>query len=300
MRLPDRLVRTLHDVHEDAEPWLAAFVGHLRACEARWCIRATGLVPDLSYNVVAYAEGVDGNRFILKMSPAGAELSREIAALRLYHGDGIAKLIEADETVGALLIERLEPGVSLWRMEDDEEAARTAAGLMRQLWRPVAEPHPFLPLGRWAEGLKNLRARYHGGTGPLPGDLVARAEGIFAELLGSTAPVLLHGDLHHGNILSAKRQPYLAIDPKGVVGDAGYEVGAFLCNFVPEIASRRRIRGLLEHRVRVFSEVLGMDAQEVAAWGLAQAVLSAWWSLEDHGEGYEPALRCAALLKELC
>jgi streptomycin 6-kinase len=124
---------------------------------------------------------------------------------------------------------------------------------------------------------------------------VDTAERLFAELLASQAePVLLHGDLHHFNILAAERQPWLALDPKGVVGEPAYEVGALLRNPSPDQPAHVQAR-----RVAQLAEALALDRERLLGWGVAQAVLSGWWMYEDHGYGWEPALACAEVLAGL-
>ncbi|CAN5852049.1 aminoglycoside phosphotransferase family protein [soil metagenome] len=276
MNLPTDLVQKLYDVHEDAAPWLAELDGLIVGLETRWHIRVTGLVEELSYNVVAFAEGEEGAPYVLKLSPPSEDFSREILALRLYDGDGICRLVEANEEVGAMLLERLQPGVSLWNTDDDEGATRTAAELMQRLWRPVTEPNSFRSLRSWA---RELYAYPQQTVGILPHAFVDKAVEVFDELLQDPQPpVLLHADLHHGNILSADRAPFLAIDPKGIVGPRGYDVANFLRNPLG-LEQRPDLRRILDARVNIFSEMLGMSPEEVAAWGFAHGVLSAVWSL---------------------
>ena len=230
MKLPTHLIRTLTGVHPDAEDWLSAFPAYLEQLEQTWNIRATGLVEDLSFNVVAFAEGDDGTPYILKMSPPSDDFLREIAALELYGGDGIAKLVRADEQGGAMLLERLHPGTSFWRTEDDELATRTCAELLLQLWRPVEDTTPFRNLKSWTRALPAY-VEENPNDGTIPRDLARKANALLSELLQEESdPMLLHADLHHGNILAATRQPYLAIDPKGIVGARAFDVTAFLGN----------------------------------------------------------------------
>ncbi len=278
MNLPASLIQKLHDVHEDAAPWLMGLNELVAGLESRWHIRVTKLVEELSYNVVAFAEGSDGTPYVLKLSPPSDDLTREIAALRLYDGDGICRLIEADAKVGAVLLERLYPGISLWNTDDDEGATRIAAELLQRLWRPVAKPNSFRPLRSWA---RELYAYPQQTVRPLPRNLVDKATALFDELLQTTeVPVLLHADLHHGNILSADRAPYLAIDPKGIIGPRGYDVATFLRN--PWGVERQPdLRRVLDTRVNIFSEMLSLSPYEVAAWGFAHGVLSAVWSLTE-------------------
>src|SRR5262249_48229170 len=149
---------------------------------------------------------------------------------------GMVRLLAGDQERGIMLLERLRPGVSLLHHADDAAATEIAARVMCQIWRPVPPDHPFPTAARWASGLQRLRARYDGGTGPLPTAMVERAEALFVELLATSAePVLLHGDLHHDNILSAEREPWLAIDPKGLVGEPAYEPGSWLRNWLPKL-----------------------------------------------------------------
>ncbi|MCG2718424.1 MAG: aminoglycoside phosphotransferase family protein, partial [Nanoarchaeota archaeon] len=90
----------------------------------------------------------------------------------------------------------------------------------RQLWLPVTDARPLLTVESWTAGLRKLGPHFGGTTGPFPEYLVDAAEQILAEFIPSMGErVLLHGDLHHWNILSAKRQPWLALDPKGVTGE---------------------------------------------------------------------------------
>jgi streptomycin 6-kinase len=121
----------------------------------------------------------------------------------------------------------------------------------------------------------------------------------YMELVRSTAqPVVLHGDLHHDNILSAGRQPWLAINPKGVVGDPAYETGTFIRNRLPEPPTGMATARLLRRRVDLLSEHLNLDRVRVRGWALAVTVLAAWENIEDHGRGWEDKIAIADYLAE--
>ncbi len=111
--------------------------------------------------------------------------------------------------------------------------------------------------------------------------------------------MLLHGDFHHYNILAAERQPWLAIDPKGVVGDPAYETGAFLYNRLPDELQPDELRAILARRVEQLAVELTLDRDRILGWGLAQAVLSAWWSYEDHGHGWDEVMLVAKALSAI-
>ncbi len=295
--LPDAFVRTVLDVHEEVgAAWLDGFAARLAHFADVWELDL-GAPFALSYNYVAPATQADGTAAVLKLGVPCYELTTEVAALRLYDGRGCARLLAVDEAEGALLLERVQPGAPLSTLADDETATRHAAAVMAALWRPLPADHPFPTATRWARGLARLRDAYGGGTGPLPAPLVDRAEGLFRELLTSAAPdVLLHGDLHHDNILAAQRAPWLAIDPKGLAGEPAYETGALLHNPVPQVATWPDLPRIQARRVDILAEMLGFERARIIGYGIAQAVLSAAWSVEDHGAGWEDALISAAAL----
>ena len=296
--VPDNFRRCMRELYGEAGlEWLNRLPAILDECERRWDLAVGPPFAPLSYNYVAPATRADGVATVLKVGFPCRELRTEIEALQLFDGRGSARLLEVDREQGALLLERLQPGTPLSPLADDEAATAIAAALMRQLWRPAPAEHSFPTVADWARGMERLRAEFGGGTGPFPAARVEEAEALFGELLGSMGePALLHGDLHPGNILAAERQPWLAIDPKGLVGEPAYEAGVLLRELDPGGPDAGRI---LRRRIDQLSEALGIDRERLRGWGLAQAVLSAWWSFEDHGHGWESAIACAELLAGL-
>jgi streptomycin 6-kinase len=288
------------DFEERAGEWLKHLPTLLADYARRWSLTILPPFPNLSYNYVAPVVRADGTQAVLKAGVPHKELLTEIAALRLYDGRGMVRLLEADSEQGVFLLERLTPGAVLTTLADDandHKATSIAASVMREFWRPVPPEHDFPSVGDWAKGLQRLRGHYDGGVGPFPATLVQEAETLFAELLDSmSAPVLLHGDLHHDNILSAEREPWLAIDPKGVVGEPAYEVGALLRNLWEERCTLSNPRRILERRVDQLAEELDVDRARIRGWGVAQAVLSAWWCIEDNDDCWESAIAVAELL----
>jgi streptomycin 6-kinase len=134
-------------------------------------------------------------------------------------------------------------------------------------------------------------------VGPFPEAMVDAALRMLGDLLRSSPPpVLLHGDLHHHNILSAQREPWLVIDPKGLAGDPAYDVGAWLKNPMPWLLEQADPKAIQERRIRQFSSELGIDAQRLRSWGFVNAVLSGLWSGESgNWEGVERMVQCAEL-----
>jgi streptomycin 6-kinase len=297
----DFVQRTIDLFGGQGQDWLENLPNFLVSLEERWQMR---LLPpfELSYNYVAPAVRADGSEVVLKTWLVNMEMISEMESLRLWEGRGIVHLLEHDAQAGAMLLERIRPGTTLAELDDDDQATRIAAQVMGQLWIPAPpDPQGLLRTAKgWAQGMNKLRAEFNGEVGPFPKQLVEAAEGLFAELLASTGPMkLLHGDLHHWNILSAQRQPWLALDPKGLVGEAEYEPGALLRNRWPEHGSLEEVKRICARRVDILCEMLPLDRQRLLAWSMAQAVLSAWWSYEDHHTVERGMFHLAQALLEL-
>jgi streptomycin 6-kinase len=160
---------------------------------------------------------------------------------------------------------------------------------MLKLWRPVPAGAPIRPVGEWFAAFDRHRARY-GGAGPLPERLFEYAVKLAPELLNSApSTVLLHGDFHHYNILSATREAWLAIDPKGMSGDPGYDVGVFMYNPGAGQDGAGRSPAMLRRRLDILAEELDYDRNRLRDWGIVAAVLSACWSAEESSEGWRDA-----------
>ena len=301
MPVPDGVARTAVELYgERGAAWAQRLPALIATLAERWGFRVLSPLAGLAANYVAAVVCADGTEAVLKVAVPNPEVLTEIEALRLYAGGGAARLLQADEAEGALLVERLQPGTPLADLADDEQTIAIAAEVMRRLWRLLPAAHPFPSVADWARGLERLRARFGGGTGPFPAALVERAESLFAALIASAAaPVLLHGDLHHWNIVRARREPWLAIDPKGLAGEAAYEAGALVRNCLPEPAAPGPTRRLLARRIDQLADALGCERERLLGWSLAQAVLSAWWSYEDTGRIWGQALTVAECLSRL-
>ncbi|MDR6224094.1 aminoglycoside phosphotransferase family protein [Desmospora profundinema] len=290
--LPDSFKKTIKQVHgSKGEEWLAAFHNRLRDCADRWSIQVSDEPFPLSYHFVVPAMRADGERMVLKLGVPDREWMFAMKMLNLVDGEGMVRLYEADPEQGAMLLERLEPGDPLSIVRDEEEAAGIASEVMRRLWVPEPSDCLFPHVADWAEGLKRLRRHFTGGTGPFSRHLVEAAERLVPELLGSvTRPLLLHGDLHHYNILLAGKGEWKAIDPKGVVGEAEFEPAVYLRNRME--CSSHPMRALTI-ALDVFAERLGIQRDRMLAWGLFQSVLSAWWHVEGGTGGRDRAMECA-------
>ncbi len=310
MNLPPEFVSNIQNVFkENGYAFLKALPDLIAEASIRWNLTDVHPAPTLSYNFVAFAKR-DHENVVLKMGVPNREMLSEIEALRLFEGDGACKLLEYDEEKCWMLLERLNPGEMLVTLKDDEEATHIAAEVMKKIWRSGFDTPrentrgysttdaKFIKLSDWFDGLKKLRSTFNGGTGPLNEKLVERVErsvaGFFAE---NHHPVLMHGDFHHYNILSSERG-WLIIDPKGVIGPACYEVGPLLINPWGELIKMDDLQHITKRRIDILHEHLGFEHERIHEWGLAHAVLSAWWSMEDD-TGWEYAGAFAEMIADL-
>jgi streptomycin 6-kinase len=297
--VPGNLASNVIDVHGDrGRAWLDHLGDLVSSIEERWRIKVGAALGRLNYNLIAPVTLADGTEAILKTGVPGSHFDNEVTCLQYFAGDGSVKLLDHDASVAAMLLERVRPGSDVKDL-DEKAAVKAAVHVMTRLHKPLDHVNTSLPsVQDWGRGFQRFRRWLDGGTGPLPDSIVDEAEKVFLDLTGSMGrTVLLHGDLHHENILSSNRTGWLAIDPQGVVGEPEYETGAFLRNPIPQIADRSDLQEITEIRVMMFSELTGCDPDRIYGWGFSQAVLSAIWSIEDHGRGWEQGLHIAEAIR---
>lgn len=289
LNLPPDLIANIHNAFGDRG---ARFVRDLPALVAemaeRWDLTLLPEFENLSYNYVRPAMRRDGSDVVLKLGVPERDFLTEIEALGLYDGRGCARLIDADPERGAILLERLRPGRLLRPLVDTDDATATAivADVMAALWRPVPVHHTLPTIRDWSQQLEGLRPTFDGGTGPFPPYLVDGAEHLFEELIASSGPwMVLHGDLHHDNIISSERAPWLAIDPNGVAGEREYEIGALLFNPLRWLPAQPDVKRIQARRIDQIGDRLGLDRQRLLGWGIAHCVLSAWWDYDGSIDG---------------
>lgn len=297
MQIPEDLRQTIERVHgERGRDWIQALPNLTRECQERWSLNFDRPFDNLSYNLVLPAKMPDDKDVVLKLGVPCAELTSEAAALDLFQGAGAVHLVAHDAPRGILLMERALPGSPIYELQSDVEATRTAAAVMRKLWRPPPANHPFPSLVIWFQAFTRLKNRFAGGSGPFESSLIDRAERTLATLNASTdRSLILHGDLHHANILFSEERGWLAIDPKGICGDPAYEVGSFMLNRLPVEASESATMEILKQRLSIFSEVLAINESRLAGWSFCHALLSALWDFEESAD-WRPTMKLAEML----
>jgi streptomycin 6-kinase len=292
---PDRLVHNVHQYLGDSgAAWLRRLPSLVHEFSDTWSLALGNPFPDLSFSYVVPATRADGERCVLKLGEPNLELSAGVQALRFWNGRGAVRLLEAAPDQGAMLLERIDPGTMLLSLseEDDEAATRVVARLCQELWHRPPPAGNAIELASWFSSL--LTFEQEPGEGAFPPTLLAHGQRVAEELLTSTgSPVLLHGDLHHFNVLHSDQRGWLAIDPKSLVGDAAFEVAGFLRNPVLLPAS------VVAPRLDIFAYDLGLDRSRILKWCVAEASLNACWSIEDDDGKLDEKLAWGELLANL-
>jgi len=295
--LPPPFVQNALDLHGKAgEQWLNDLPRIVQKISKHWSLKVGKFFPNLSYNFVVTCVCENSEKAVLKIGfpEENSLVFSEERALKFFDGEGAIRVLRTDEKFYALLLEKATPGEDLrkicWR--DDAEANQIAIDIMRRLWRKPPESHDFPMLENWIKGFEKAE------NTRFPAQAIKKAQSFFDELLAlSKNKFVLHGDLHHENILSARRKPYLAIDPKGIVGDIGYEISVFLNNPRGWVLKQPEAQKILRRRVEQFAEAFEIEPLILRKWAFAEAVLSVWWTFEDNGTDWEKCLAYAEFLE---
>ncbi|MFI1566170.1 aminoglycoside phosphotransferase family protein [Streptomyces sp. NPDC020490] len=236
----------------------------LRPDGPSWCGRWALVLPVLR---------ADGTRAALKLQDVDEETAGEPVALRTWDGDGAVRLLAAEPASGTLLLERLRAERPAAGLPDSREATLVVARLLARL-TSVPAPAGLRRLGDIAPRLMERAAAV---LPRLPGPgarrLLADCAAAVREVAADPGDRLLHWDLHFDNVLAADRAPWLAIDPKPLAGDPGFELLPALWN--------RFDADEVVWRFDAMTDVLGLDRDRARAWTLGRVLQNSVWQLEE-------------------
>ena len=237
-----------------------------------------------------------GVRVALKITKHDCDESHSGEVLKAYGGEGAVRVYESE--LNAVLLERLEPGeqlVNLVKHGRDVEATKILAEVIAKLANHEA-PVGCPTVTDWGRAFD----RYlQSGGEQIPREVVEEAREMYDELASSQRQtMLLHGDLQHYNVLFDNERGWVAIDPKGVIGELEYELNALLRNPI-ELPAVFANPVTINRRLEKLTTTLRLDYSRALRWSYAQSILSAIWDIED---GYpvtpnNPSLLLAQTLK---
>ena len=289
--LPPRFRQNISGLYgAKGDKWLANLPETVAGIAEKWSLEMGKVFTNLSFNFVAQCVDETGEKYVLKIGvpEKDSPILFEKRALKAFNGKGAVQVVKFDKARCAMLLERAIEGKTLSEVcgEDYARAVEIAVEVMLKLPRNPLDKCKFIKLASWIDGLN--RAAKAG----FALEKVARAQRFFADL--SEGPfekkILLHGDVHFDNILSAEREPFLVIDPKGVVGEIGYEIAVFLNDLAGWTAHLANRKEILDLAVEEFSKAFAVRPQDLRKWAFAFAVLSAWWMMEDFGKDFAETL----------
>jgi streptomycin 6-kinase len=243
----------------------------------------SGLTPvnNMTFNYVASGYQND-NPIILKIGLNNKALAKEASCLKAFTKHAAAEVIASDNNM--IIMQRAVPGRTLKDHfpDNDLDATNILCASIKELHKaPMPKSHNFYHLSKLFTALDQPL--------DIPDEILTKAKHLRDDLLNSTTKeVLLHGDLHHDNILK-NGDSWLVIDPKGLIGDPAFESAAYLCNPIPELLQENQPREIIENRINICSAKLGIDSRRISDWLYAKSVLCWAWSLEDNLDpGYWP------------
>ncbi|MEU5437678.1 aminoglycoside phosphotransferase family protein [Streptomyces sp. NPDC020719] len=255
----------------------AALPGRTEEFAARWGLRPAGPAMHGMCALVLPVTADDGTPAVLKLQLVDEETAGEPVALRAWGGAGAARLLRHDEDTGTMLLERLDPDRQLADVTDSREAVLVIADLLSRL-TSVPAPPGMRRLADVAAGMLEETPRaVRELRDPAERRLLEDCAAAVREVAGEPGDRLLHWDLHYENVLAAEREPWLAIDPKPLAGDPGFELLPALVN--------RYDAAELRWRFDAMTEVLGLDRARARAWTLGRVLQNCLWEIED---GCEP------------
>lgn len=280
---------------EVGKKWLNELGDMTKKVVDTWALTNLSPLPGLSFNYVFKAKCLSHHKnVVIKIGIDSSDMKREAAALSHFSGRSCVKCLAFDSDLCALMLEEISPGTTLADLypKEDEKALSHFLSLLETLHACSTAPKPniFPTMTDWLRELdiKNQDKTTH--------QLFEKARGLSRELIQeSTKMFLLHGDLHHDNCLKNKDHSYLAIDPKGVIGDPLFELGAFLINPLDiKLLSESSLKSLTTKRLEQMHSTLATDLKKIKAWSFVRVMLAAAWSLSSKEKTNEhQALRVA-------
>jgi streptomycin 6-kinase len=263
---------------DDGAAWVERLPAIVTSVAQAWALTLEPHFEGLSYNYVAPVRRADGTPAVLKVCypDPGGDFRYEEQALRAFGGDGCVRLLASDFDHCVLLLEALRPGLPASSLCDDVAEVSATASVIRTLHRPPPEGYDFPAIAAWIEAMAQQAAALADKPSWLD-----RGIALGRELLAApAAAVLLHGDLHHDNILSSG-DGWRCIDPKGVVGEPAWEIGPYLYNHLADEDRESSWRRTVRRRADQFADQLGLDRHRLYACAAVYALLSCSWSLEE-------------------
>jgi len=288
-------VLAMRDRGDDWAAWVDRLPALARDLLDEWDLTVDGALMNGFCSLVVPVLTADGERSVLKLhTDADADESDfEHLALQHWHGNGTVLLLRADPRRRAMLLERLHPR-DLTTI-GDREACEVVGGLYGRIHVPALPQLRTITsyVERWTADLEALPR-----DAPIPRRLREQCVSLVRDLVADPASVgvIIHGDLHHHNVLAADREPWLVIDPKPMSGDPHYEPAPMLWNRWDEIVAGNA-RENLRRRFHTLVDVAGLDEDRARDWVVVRMVHNMSWAVIDGDPDEDYLTMCVTIIK---
>lgn len=276
------LIKNITNMYgEKGEAWIANLPDIISSLASYWELKQITPVDNMTFNYVAKAMTCSGQSVVLKISYDEKSILNEVRALKYFDGNGSIQFISYHAADHALLLQQAVPGVTLKSLYSarTEYVMDCYVAVMRKLHsKRLSDKNTYHHIKDWLSAIDRLSEH------DCPAHLIKKAITLKNKLLTSmTHEVFLHGDLHHDNILQ-NADHWLAIDPKGVVGEPEFEMAAFDFMYVKELADHRDVKDVFEKRVELLAQKAGLNSRRIKDWVFVRLILMVAWQVEDNGD----------------
>lgn len=295
MKLNTAFIKNIKTVYnKEGEVWLSNLSDHLDRLSTQWNFQIVRPMDDLSYNFVAVVH-LQSGLAILKTAPSSAPIMLEAEWLNA-HKKSVPRIFHLDKNNNAYLMEKLEPGISLKYLVKegkDEEATRIISQVILDLQASDSlHDMNYQHISEHVSCFSFLRGHIETG-------IIHCAESVFKDLCADRSKdIILHGDLHHDNILQ-KKLTWNVIDPHGYIGDPCAEVGPMIFNPLDYFPKNLPVRNIIENRINILTEMLPFDLERIKAWTFCLALRSSAWDVEGFGKPNAQTIEIAKILYDI-
>lgn len=276
IEVPEALARsTVEREGESGAEWISELPRIVDELLERWGCELDGAIMHGGVGVIVPVRRRDGATAVVKVSFPHPGNVHEPDAFAAWGGRGAVLLHERVDERFAMLLERVRTS-TLAEVEDGDEVAAVAGRVGRRLAVPAPPDLPRLRerADAWEEELRKDAVEL---PHAVPGRVVDAAVATVRELGRVQPDILIHGDLHAGNILRADREPWLAVDPKGYVGDPAYDGGTLLKSRALTLLEADDLPKAVHRVLDIFAEAAEIDRVRVERWAQLHAVQAAFW-----------------------
>lgn len=296
VEVPERFARdTALREGQAGRAWIASLPALVDELAQRWSCAPDGPVMHGQVGIVLPVRHRDLPA-VIKVSFPHPGNTYEPDAFRAWNGRGAVRLYDRDDEHYAMLLERAGQG-TLADVGDFDRAVATMGALSARLAVPAPAGLPRLSrlVAEWEHEILFAAAEL---GNPIPRHVLDAAVATVRELGPDQPETLVHGDLHDANVLPGEREPWLAIDPKGYVGDRAYDTITVIrsLRFAALLFSADPRPGLLRG-LDVFCEAAQLDRDRARRWAQVRAVKGALWGRQ-HDEP-DWSIRAADQLAEI-